>query len=491
MGGAPAERMPPGRPARAAQVLPRRQAGAGPRSVRELRNAEVAEPRPRSRRRKVFLTVSLVFVGILGVLLGPSIYRAQQAYRQIFNTDVPRPVLAINPEGTPEIVPDATEEVKLPDWDKKERVNMLLLGVDGRDDGEIARSDTMMLVTVDPATKQVGMMSIPRDLLVTIPGLGNEKINAAYPFGDQSSITGAGLARATVEYNFKIPIHYVAEVDFQGFQKIVDTLGGVTIDVAAPIKDDEYPAENFNYKRIYFHTGLQHLDGKRALEYVRTRHDDNDFARGQRQQQVLVALRQQGVSLNLITKAPEILEELGDSIRTDMPPRDALALAKLATQLERDSIKSYGLLDATTVQWSPGEPYYLIPDWDRVRSILAEMMPEGPGGTAQVDGAGQVADLGATVVVQNATRVNRLAASAAERLAGAGFTSVRAEQSPNTGAYPASQVIDYSGNRVTARAIAEILGLPESAISAGDPATAYGNDIVVILGDDAASLAGG
>src|SRR5690606_39902762 len=127
---------------------------------------------------------------------------------------------------------------------------------------------------------QVGMMSIPRDLLVTIPGLGEEKINAAYSAGEESGVTGAGLVRATVEYNFNIPIHYVAEVDFEGFQRIVDTLGGVTIDVPAPIKDDEYPGEQFNYTRIYFHTGLQHLDVNTARRFARTRSDDTHFIRG-------------------------------------------------------------------------------------------------------------------------------------------------------------------------------------------------------------------
>ena len=99
----------------------------------------------------------------------------------------------------------------------------------------------MIIVSINPPTKTVGMVSIPRDLLVTIPGYGDDKINAAYPYGSQADITGPGLAEATIEYNFKVNIDYYAEVDFTGFQKIIDTLGGVTLDVPAPIKDDEYP----------------------------------------------------------------------------------------------------------------------------------------------------------------------------------------------------------------------------------------------------------
>src|SRR5690606_27223602 len=101
----------------------------------------------------------------------------------------------------------------------KERVNIVLLGVDDRRDGEVPRSDTMIIVTIDPATKKVGMLSIPRDLLVTIPSFGDDKINAAYPVGSQSEIGGPALVIATIEYNFEIPIHYYAEVDFHGFEK--------------------------------------------------------------------------------------------------------------------------------------------------------------------------------------------------------------------------------------------------------------------------------
>ncbi|ACZ39723.1 cell envelope-related transcriptional attenuator [Sphaerobacter thermophilus DSM 20745] len=465
-----------------------------PRSIGRAMPATAEPPRRRSRLRVALMTIPIFALALGAIFIAPSVFRAYQAYDRIFNTPVPRPAIGVNPDGTVVIIPDATEEVKLPDWDKKERVNMLLLGVDDRDDGVVARSDTIILVTIDPATKQVGMMSIPRDLLVTIPGLGEEKINAAYSAGEESGVTGAGLVRATVEYNFNIPIHYVAEVDFEGFQRIVDTLGGVTIDVPAPIKDDEYPGEQFNYTRIYFHTGLQHMDGKTALRYARTRHDDNDFARGNRQQQVLRALRQQAVSLNLITKAPELLEELGNSVRTDLPPGDALALAKLGTEIDAGSIRSYSLLPATTAQWNPGEPYYLIPDWDQVAAILAEMMPNGTG-PAQEPAETETApesepQYAATILVENATLVNRLAANAAAQLEAAGFIDVSAAQSAETGNVPTSRIVDYVGDGVTARRIAEVLHLSPAAIIPGDPATYVGNDIVVVLGDDASAQAG-
>lgn len=367
------------------------------------RRASVSRERTRtgwSAKRRALVGIPLVLLGLLAAVALPVLIEARQAYNQIFVTPAPHLRVALNAQGTPIIVMDEpTPDVgstapvasqvanavptlvttptppanDLPDWDKHERVNLLLLGIDEISDGLPARSDTMIIVTINPETKQVGMLSIPRDLLVSIPNYGADKINAAYAYGSSTPLTGAGLARATVEFNFGIPIHYVVEVDFDGFEKIVDTLGGVTIDVPAPVKDDEYPSENYNYTRVYFTTGLQHLTGKQALRYSRTRHDDGDFARGNRQQQVLIALREQGLRLNLISKAAQLLDELGNTFRTDLSPRQALALAKLGSNVDENNIHAYNLQNATSVSWLPNQPYYLVPDWPAVRAILTEM----------------------------------------------------------------------------------------------------------------------
>ncbi len=337
----------------------------------------------RSRARVALGLVSFTLVAGLLVYLIPIVLAARDAYEKIFVTPAPRPTVVINPQGTPELVlttPGSGEPpVQLPDWEKKDRINILLLGVDKRESEDVPRSDTIIIVTIDPLTRDVAMLSIPRDLLVTIPGYGDTKINAAYSYGAQTEVTGPGLVRATIEYNFGIPIHYFAEVDFDGFVRIVDTLGGVTVDVPAPIKDDEYPGERYDYTRIYFPTGLQHMDGRTALRYVRTRHDDNDFARGARQQQVLQALREQGIRLNLIARADKLLAQLADTVRTDLSPTEVLALAKLGTEIDRGKIRTYSLLNATYSYWEPGQPYYLIPDWAAIQHVLNEMMPPREG----------------------------------------------------------------------------------------------------------------
>ena len=354
-------------------------------------------------KKVVLIAVPVLLLTLVAVFLVPVLLAAHNAYSQIFVTPIPHLHVVLNAQGTPVIangpattpVPTVVAQIaatssavaatpvavatsdpadSLPSWDGTGRVNILLLGSDTRGTDEVARSDTMILVTVNPETKQVGMLSIPRDLLVSIPNYGQDKINAAYAYGSQTSYTGAGLAVATVEYNFGVTIDYFAEVDTFGMASIIDTMGGVTLDVDAPIKDDEYPGSGNNYMRVIFHTGLQHMNGTQAVQFARTRHDDNDFARGNRQQQLLRALQEQGIDLNLLSKARELLNELGNTFRTDLSPTQVLALAKLGSKITPADIHSYDLLNATTVSYAPGQPYYLIPNWDAIHQILNEMM---------------------------------------------------------------------------------------------------------------------
>ncbi len=439
--------------------------------------------------------------------MAPVLWKAHQAANKIFVTSPPKYDIVQNAQGTPEIVlhpttaptqqqqgqaqPTPTQYVDtIQSWTGTDRINILLLGVDDRGDTTAPpRSDTMIIVSIDPSSKTVGMVSIPRDLLVTIPGYGDDKINAAYPYGSQADITGPGLAEATVQYNFHIKIDYYAEVDFTGFQKIVDTLGGVTLDVPTPLKDDEYPGAFNNYTRVLFHTGVQHMDGESALQYARTRHDDNDFARGNRQQEVLRALRAQGTQLGLITKAPALIGELGDTVRTDLSLTQTLSLAKLGTQIDSSNIHSYSLLPAVT-ESSTAAGYYLLPDWNAIGQIMNQVMGAGEAGAATPTSGDTTPttvapNLNASVLVQNATQVNRLASNSSDILIAEGFTSVTPTQAADSSGRDKTTVVDYSGNLATAQRIAEILNLPASVVSEGDPQDAGNYDVVVTLGGDA------
>jgi hypothetical protein len=226
------------------------------------------------------------------------------------------------------------------------------------------------------------------------------------------------------------------------------------------------------------------MDGKTALQYARTRHDDNDFARGDRQQQVLRALRQQGTDLGLITKANDLIGELGDTVRTDLSLSQTLSLAKLATQIDSGNIKSYSLLPALT-ESSTDAGYYLIPDWNAARAIMDQALG---GATTDAGANGETPtpaapNLGASVLVQNATQINRLASNSSDMLIAQGFTNVTVAQAISNRA--STEVVDYSGNLATANRIAEILGIPSSEVKQGDPQDATGHDVVVTLGSDA------
>jgi LCP family protein required for cell wall assembly len=232
------------------------------------------------------------------------------------------------------------------------RVNILLLGsdTDGKNTFPLAQTD--IVITIDPQTHYVGMLSIPRDLRVVIPDAGTGKMDAAFSFGWQGNFGGAtplsnaaGLSIATVEKNFGIHIDHYAWVGLDGFVKVIDTAGGVDVDAIHPIADNSYPddvnnANHFAYKRLYVVPGPQHMDGVQALEYVRTRHADlvGDFGRSARQQQILSQLKTKLDTPSIITKLPELANDLGDTVKTDMSVQDIINFMSFARNIDTTKI---------------------------------------------------------------------------------------------------------------------------------------------------------
>lgn len=286
------------------------------------------------------------------------------------------------PSPTPtEAIPTATP---YPEWDGDDPLHILLLGVDTRpSDSGPPRSDTIIVVRIDPEEQRVDMFSIPRDLLVAIPGFSTgEKVNAAFPWGEASTLEGGGprLVMDTIELNFGIHIDYFASVDIAGLERIIDTIGGVIIDVPAPLKDDQYPTYDYGYTRAFFTTGLQRMDGVRAVQYSRTRHSDGDFNRSARQQQLLLAMREQILKTNIIANLPELISNVGDALRTDLSPQQVLSLARLAQDLPREQIYSHSLIPYTQAAII-NEGWYLVGNWEALR-WLAQNLPDDPDGTS-------------------------------------------------------------------------------------------------------------
>jgi LCP family protein required for cell wall assembly len=287
--------------------------------------------------------------------------------------------------GTPTITPSPSPTVTgptptpYPPWDGSEPVHILLLGVDSRpDETDPPRSDTIIVVRVDPVLERVDAFSIPRDLLVEIPGYGATKINAAYVYGELDGLPGGGpiLAAQTIEYNFGIRIDYFATVNISGMERIVDTIGGIIVDVPAVVKDDQYPTEDYRYTRVYFPTGLQPMDGREAVQYSRTRHGDNDFRRSERQQQVLLAIRDQILVSGVITNLPAIINEIGDSVRTDLSVRQVLSLARFGQDLPREQIYLHSL-NHLMEEAMIDDGFYFIGDWYSLRNLV-QNLPDNP-----------------------------------------------------------------------------------------------------------------
>src|SRR5256886_5063621 len=204
-----------------------------------------------------------------------------------------------------------------PPLDSKQRINILLLGSDNdqKFQQDALLSQTMIVVSVDPAHHQVTLLSLPRDLWVDIPGHGNGKIDLAYARG------GAPLARATVEKAFRIPIHYYAWIGLKGLVRVVDRVGGIDVDVVHPGLDANYTNDfnenGFGTERAHNAVRYQHLVGRHALQYVRSRHGDllSDFGRSIRQQQVLLAVRQPAEGMDPVTGPATLAREF------DGPPQ--------------------------------------------------------------------------------------------------------------------------------------------------------------------------
>lgn len=232
------------------------------------------------------------------------------------------------------------------------RINVLLIGVGGANHPGGTLADTIIVASLDPKTKKVALLSVPRDLYVSYDsGKREGKINSVQSYGEQNPKTtggGPALMKQTLNDILGLPIHYYVKVDFTALQKIVDTLGGITVNVDTAIVDLQYPADNMiDYAPFRLSAGTQTLDGKTALKYVRSRHGGNgegsDFARAKRQQKVLAAIKEKALSLGVLTnpkKIADIIGILGDHVKTDITLTEAEQFFELAKDVDSGNMNS-------------------------------------------------------------------------------------------------------------------------------------------------------
>lgn len=262
------------------------------------------------------------------------------------STDLPP---LVQEGAVPTSSPDEPTPTSIPEMeglDGDERITVLLMGIDRRP-GEpfISRTDTMMLMSVHPEEETVSILSIPRDLYVVIPGRGRDRINTAFVYGSQGNnpAGGAALAMKTVEYNLGVAIDHYMMVDFNAFIQAIDGIGGIDVEVPYEIYDPQYPDMNYGYDPLHIPAGNQHFDGELALKYARTRHQDNDFYRAQRQQQVILAARSKALSLGpakMLQQAPFLYRQLEEGVRTDLSLEQLLRIAATVKDIPSDNIRN-------------------------------------------------------------------------------------------------------------------------------------------------------
>ncbi|MFQ3664374.1 MAG: LCP family protein [Chloroflexaceae bacterium] len=234
-------------------------------------------------------------------------------------------------------------------------LNILLLGTDARaGDTGPPRTDALVLVRIERDSGRVSMLSIPRDLWVSYPGGGEGRINAAYARGEARFGPGGGasLVKATVSRLLDIKVDNFVLINFQGFETLIDQLGGIRVDVPEAIYDPAYPTEDYGTIEVRFRPGRQVFDGKRALIYARTRHADSDFGRNQRQQLVLMAIferiRERGL-LQQLTSLDDYTGALRGYVKTDLNRSQMLAIASFARSVDGDSVLRYAIDSHTIV----------------------------------------------------------------------------------------------------------------------------------------------
>ena len=232
----------------------------------------------------------------------------------------------------------------------KDKTTVLIMGVDVRQDDK-GRSDTMMIATIDPKSDSASLLSVPRDTRVRIYGYGYDKINAAWAYG------GEPLAERTVENLLGIDIDHYIIIDTSSFVKIIDAIGGIDIDVEKRMKYED-PWDDNGGLHINLYPGLQHMDGKKAVTYVRYRDSEGDIGRIKRQQKFMAACMEKVMSPSFIPRIPAVLREVIDAVDTDMTTRQLLELAgalKSAQQngLETDMVPGYPLYIEDISYWIP------------------------------------------------------------------------------------------------------------------------------------------
>lgn len=462
--------------------------------------------------RRTWLTQDLVMSGLLALLLITGLLGAafthQYVRNFVSNTQLPifpsaappGAVVAAEPvpEGGTESAAPAPAGEESPAVAELERaapppaatesLTILLMGIDRRAGEEGPwRTDTMILLQVDPATDQMAILSMPRDLYVTLPDYGRgerlDRVNTAFFYGDSANYPGGGpaLAKATIRRNFGIEVDRFIVLDFDGFRRIIDHIGGVEVDVPAPLVDREYPTEDYGTMTVRFDAGLQQMDGERALIYSRTRKSTSDFARAERQQQVIMAVRDRVLSLDILSSLTpanlaRLIATLDQSVATDLTLDEVLALVPVARRIDGQNIRRALISPEMVTDYvTPEGAQVLLPRWELIRPLVEETFHGTAAAVAPANGV--------RIEVRNGTAVADLEMRHASDLLARGY-NVTGIGEADRDDYDGTLILLYDERATeTAERLRLRYGLPEEVIRPM-PAAASSADLVLILGTD-------
>jgi len=387
------------------------------------------------------------------------------------------PTEAATPE--PSLGPTVTAQ-PIPEWDGKERLNILLVGVDEQGGG--FNTDTMITVSIDPQTNQVVMFQLPRDTVdvPTPPGPVRNyygavypgKINSFaansnradfYPGNTKTHTRGLNGLKDILGNLYGLDIKYYVEVNFTGFKQVVNALGGVTINVQVPVLDDNFPQLNAGRMRLFIPAGIQHMNGEQALEFARSRKSTSDFERAARQQRVLVSLREQLDIGEAIQNIDSLAAAIGSSVKTDIPVDLVPKLLGLADKISSRSIRSVIFTPPfyqTECLFCPPRGYIIQPKVARIRDAVAQAFNVDPNIAAARDALLQE---GAQVWVLNGSGRTGEAARLAQFLSYLGMDATAPNQRPDTSGLQKTTIRAYNGAAdsmpLTAAALEQAFGV--------------------------------
>jgi len=392
-------------------------------------------------------------------------------------TTAPSPTATFTPTPSPTPVPTP---LPVPEG----VISIILLGGD-RLPGQVDwRTDTMIYVRIDPASKVVGMLSIPRDLWVHIPGYGENRLNTADYLGESTGYPGGGpaLLNETLLHNLGIGFDHYVRVNFEGFKRIVDILGGIDVDVECAVElwgaDPDNPG---GWTQIgYVPAGMQHLDGLTALRYAQCRYNTPVFDRDLRQQKVLFAVRDRVMELGitgLVTRTLELLVTMRDMVQSDLSPTGITSLAQLVPEVPPSNVNRANIDLSMAPQWTtPEGAWVLLPDREKIAPIIMSML-DPPAEKVNL-----LKQEGARIVLRNGTPRQGWARQIADRLEVRGFQIIEFAPADRTD-YAETLIISYADKPYTVQNLQAYLEVKDENVR-HEPGGSSEMDVLVILGDD-------